>query len=201
MPYQREQVSGDSLENDSILVLPEDDAWIDCVIAEVKRPKVEFNKSVRGPGGEERIAEALKMFGVLQAREFESGCKGYNLAMELHRAIKAREWEQFPSIQDTESRLSVRMIVFVPGTAKDADKRKHIDIQHVLDWTMKRMGLGVRCKPYRRVGMAGVSPWRGWTRLIVQVIDTNCWGPDGLSVDDFIDNVVRLQGGPSQSPT
>jgi hypothetical protein len=40
---------------------------VDCVIAEVKEPAVEFNEPIRRPDGLRLIASALRMFGVFPA--------------------------------------------------------------------------------------------------------------------------------------
>lgn len=52
MPHQQEELpDGQVQPNDDRLVLPKSPAMADCVIAEVKEPAVEFNKSTRGPEG------------------------------------------------------------------------------------------------------------------------------------------------------
>ncbi len=48
LPYQEEMLEdGRRQPNDPLLVLPENERMLDCIIAEVKEPSVEFNKRIR----------------------------------------------------------------------------------------------------------------------------------------------------------
>src|SRR5947208_7559996 len=66
MPHQREVLpDGRVQSNDERIVLPTSPPYIDCIIAEVKESAIGFNKPMRGPDGAIRIAQAIRMFGVL----------------------------------------------------------------------------------------------------------------------------------------
>src|SRR5437867_1325209 len=64
MPYQQEILDdGRKQPNDNTLILPENPPLIDCIIAEVKEPSIEFNPPVRRDGGRRLITGALRIFG------------------------------------------------------------------------------------------------------------------------------------------
>lgn len=172
MPYQSE-VLGDGRvqKNDDDFVFPERFPAIDCVVAEVKEASVEFNRSVRGPDGIRLLAAALRMFGIFPSDTFAPGGTAAKMAEELHRKIKAKVWSEYPRAFVPEQQVSVRLLVFAPNTAKHSKERAHIDFQHVLDFTRDRMRSGVPCAHYRDPKVATASPWRGCTRLIVEVLD------------------------------
>lgn len=98
MTHQREVLAdGREQLNDSRLVLPESDGWIDCVIAEVKEPAVKFNQPLRDAGGVGLIEDALRMFGVLPDTAFKKNdAAGCRMARELHAQIVAAKWPQYP---------------------------------------------------------------------------------------------------------
>jgi hypothetical protein len=168
MPHQQEVLEdGRHQPNDPALTLDEDEDLVDCLIAEVKEPSVEFNRSVRGPDGEQRIAAALGMFGVLPKGTFTEGGVAHRLAHDLHQQINNACWLEIPRACDSEFRISVRMLVFAPETAKHARERKHLDLQHILDFTKARMRPKEQCARYRDPERPTASPWRGWTRRII----------------------------------
>jgi hypothetical protein len=178
--------------NDKRLVLPQAEAQIDCVIAEVKEPSVEFNKPIRGTEGPRRIADALRMFGVFPDESFARGGVAEKIADELHKKLNQSTWAKHPAANCPEYGVSVRMVVFAPETAKHSKEREHFDVQTVLDFTRERMRLGEPCAPYRRPDVP-VSPWRGCTRLIVEVFDTNfASNQPNLPFGQFIEEVLAL---------
>ena len=136
MPHQQEVLrDGRRQPNDPTLILPEDQAIVDCVIAEVKEPSVEFNAPIRHSDGSRLIVAALRMFGLLPEDAFKHGGAAHRLADDLHRQITNPTWADIPTSQDTHHNVSVRMLVFAPETAKHVKERKHFDLQHVLDFT------------------------------------------------------------------
>jgi hypothetical protein len=178
--------------NDPNLILSCDEAQIDCVIAEVKEPSVEFNKPIRGADGPRRIADALRMFGVFPEESFVPDGVAQKIASELHGKVNQIAWPEHPTARRHEHRVSVRMVVFAPETAKHAHDRKHFNLQKVLDFTRQRMRLGEPCAPYRRPDVP-VSPWRGVTHLIVEVFDKNHASNEAnLQFDQFIEEVLAL---------
>lgn len=78
------------------MVLPKDQASVDCLIAEVKEPSVEFNEPIRKPDGVRLIADALRMFGVFPRASLEAGCSAYCMATDLHREINKGAWPDIP---------------------------------------------------------------------------------------------------------
>ncbi len=192
MPYQEEVLEdGRWQPNDESLVLPEDSTAVDCIIAEVKEPSVEFNKSLRGPEGPQRICAALKMFGVFPREAFRPEGTAAKIADELHTKIRADTWPEYPNGYSSEPRVSVRLIVFAPDTAKHAKERKHIDLQHALDFVNWRMRPGEPCAQYRNPKLPSASPWQGCTRLIVAVLDESraSNGPT-LRLEQLIEGVI-----------
>jgi hypothetical protein len=191
MPYQEELLNSGVQPNDPELVLPARLGLADCLIVEVKEPSVEFNKPMRDDQGPERIATAIRMFGLLPTEAFERNGVGRQMAEELHGKIKAEQWRDLPQSARSDQHISVRMLVFAPGTARHAERRKHVDLQHVLDFTRGRMELGKPCAPYRDPQVPSISPWRGSTLAIVQTIDDSRMLPTGeLLLANFIDSVT-----------
>lgn len=192
MPYQEEVLEdGRRQRNDETLVLPEDSRVVDCIIAEVKEPSVEFNKSLRGPEGPQRICAALQMFGVFSREAFSPGGTAEKIAGELHTKINANAWLEYPAEYSPEQRVSVRLIVFAPDTAKHAKERKHIDLQHALEFVKWRMRPGEPCAQYRSPNVPSASPWQGCTRLIVEVLDESCGLPGPtLRLEQLIERVI-----------
>lgn len=192
MPHQEEVLKdGRPQPNDPTLILSEDQATVDCVIAEVKEPSVEFNKPIRAPDGSRLITAALRMFGVLPKGTFKEGGAAHRLANDLHRQINNKHWADIPKSQDTKHKMCVRMLVFAPETAKHAGERKHFDLQHVLDFTRDRMRPGDACAPYRDPAVPSGSPWRGCTRLIVETLDEiHSQGGAKLRLGKFVEAVL-----------
>jgi len=188
MPQQQEVLrDGRRQPNDPTLILPEDQAIVDCVIAEVKEPSVEFNAPIRHSDGSGLIVAALRMFGLLPEDAFKHGGAAHRLADDLHRQIINPTWADIPTSQDTHHNVSVRMLVFAPETAKHVKERKHFDLQHVLDFTKDRMRSGKPCAPYRDPAVPTASPWRGCARLIVETLDDSySQGEASLELGDFI---------------
>lgn len=134
MPNQVEKLEGGTEQcNDRSLILPACQPLVDCVIAEVKEPSVEFNEPLRKPGGVELIRNALRMFGAFAHSDFDENGAASNLAKELHAKITSPKWDDIPSGHHGD--VSVRMIVFAPAGAKHAGERAHVNLQHVLDIT------------------------------------------------------------------
>jgi len=192
MPYQSEVLGDGRVQrNDDDFVFPERFPAIDCVVAEVKEASVEFNRSVRGADGVHRIAAALRMFGIFPSDAFAPGGTAAEMAEELHRKIRAKVWSEYPRAFAPEQRVSVRLLVFAPDTAKHSDERAHIDFQHVLDFTRGRMRPGVPCAHYRDPKVATASPWRGCTRLIVEVLDESfAWHEAKIPVEQLIERCI-----------
>jgi hypothetical protein len=192
MPYQQELMGdGNRQPNDQTLILPEDKAVVDCVIAEVKEPSVEFNAPLRRTDGARLIVAALRMFGVLPEDAFKIDGAAETLANDLHRQIVAPTWPDIPTTQDTQQNVFVRMLVCAPATAKHVEERKHFDLQHVLDFTRWRMRPGEPCARYRDPAVPNASPWRGCTRLIVGILDHSRDRLDAdLQLGTFIDRAL-----------
>jgi|SRR5579872_326818 len=172
MPYQAEVLGDGRLQpNDEDFVFPERYPTMDCIVAEVKESSVEFNRPLRGVDGVQRISAALRMFGMFPPEAFTLEGTAAKMADELHKKITANVWSEYPRACVPEQRVSVRLLVFAPDTAKHAKERAHIDVQHVLDFTRSRMRPGEPCAHYRDVKVASADPWRGCTRLIVEVLD------------------------------
>ena len=192
MPYQAEVLEdGCEQHNDPILVLSGDQATMDFVIAEVKEPSVEFNKPIRGPQGQRLISAVIKMFGIFPRDAFEIGGAAHEMANDLHKQINSNCWIEVPESHNATYRMSLRMAVFAPKTAKHANERKHFDLQHVLDFTKDRMLPGKTSAPYRCLSRPSASPWRGSTRLIVETLDESHSSIDAsLELEDFIRGVV-----------
>ncbi len=189
MPHQREMLpDGREQPNDPKLVLSESEGWIDCVIAEVKEPAVEFNRPLRDAGGAGLIGDAVRMFGVLPNAAFESPGVGRRIADELHGLIKAICWPSFPRADSSEDRLWVRMIVFAPQTATHAANRAFMKLEEVLPFVRKRMALGEPCSPYRD---QNVSPWRGTKRLIVEAFD-RVPSHENYPLEQLLDEVIMV---------
>ncbi len=188
MPYQEEVLpDGRRQCNDPTLILSEDQAIVDCVIAEVKEPSVEFNKPIRGPDGSRLITAALRMFGVLPKAAFKEGGAAHELANDLHRQINNKHWADIPKSQDTKHKMCVRMLVFAPETAKHSGERKHFDLQDVLDFTRDRMRPDGHSARYRDQDAPSASPWRGCTRLIVETLDeSHSLGEANLPLGKFV---------------
>jgi hypothetical protein len=179
--------------NDPSLVLPQGRARVDCIIAEVKEPSVEFNKPIRGAEGSRRIAETLRMFGVFPRESFGLGGVAERIAHELHKKVTQDIWAEHPTAYGSEHSVSVRMVVFAPETAKHSNEREHFDLQRVLDFTRERMRPGERSAPYRRPDVPSAYPWRGCTRLIVEVLDkSHASNEANLRLGQFIDEVLGL---------
>ncbi|SRR6266571_743392 len=194
MPNQEEVLeNGRHQKNDLGLVLPKGKALVDCVIAEVKEPSVEFNKPIRGVDGPRRIAEALRMFGVFPEECFAQDGVAEKVAHELHEKVNQSIWAEHPTAHRPEHGVSVRMVVFAPETAKHSKERKHFDLQWVLDFTRNRMRSGEPCAAYRSLDVPSASPWRGCTRLIVEVLDKNhALDEADLRLGRFIEEVLAL---------
>jgi hypothetical protein len=185
--------NGQRQPNDPSLVLPQRQAAIDCIVAEVKEPSVEFNKPIRGPEGPRRIANTLRMFGVFPNECFGPGGAGERISQELHKKVIQDIWTEHPTVDSPQQRISVRMVVFAPETAKHSNDRKHFDLQKVLDFTRKRMRPGESSAPYRRPDVPSASPWRGCTRLIVEVLDKSyASNKASLRLGQFIGGVLAL---------
>jgi hypothetical protein len=193
MRHQEEVLeNGMHQPNDHNLVLPGDEAKVDCVIAEVKEPSVEFNRPIRGADGPRRIADTLRMFGVFPQESFVRDGVGEKIASELHKKVNQITWPEHPTARSRDQGVSVRMVVFAPETAKHAKDRKHFDLQIVLDFARRRMRLGEPCAPYRRLDTP-VSPWRGCTHLIVEVFDkSHASNEPNLQVAQFVEEVLAL---------
>lgn len=197
LPHQEEVLqNGRRQPNDDTLVLPGDQPLVDCVIAEVKEPSVEFNARLRGSDGPRLIAAALRMFGVLRGDTFEGDGMALSVAKLLYEQISEPHWARIPSAeiaQTDQNRYGalVRMVVFAPKTAKHAADRKHFDLHHVLAFTRSRMRLGEPCAPYRDPALPSTSPWRGCARLIVQTVDeSHSLGEVDLPLDVFVARVI-----------
>jgi len=174
VPHQVERLEdGTEQANDTTLILPTSDGRIDCLIAEVKERTIEFNRPVCKPEGWKIIADAVRMFGVLPAKEFDNDGSGTIIARALHSQITAPGWKQLPAAGDGEKgRVCLRMPVFAPNTAKHARDRKFISLEHCLEFVRLRMRPGQACSAYYR-GLK-FSPWRGTTRRIVNFLDESC---------------------------
>lgn len=192
MPYQEEVLEdGRRQLNDPNLILSEDQAMVDCVIAEVKEPSVEFNKPIRGSEGTRLITAALRMFGVLPKDAFKQDGVAHGLANDLHRQINSRFWAEIPMSRAAEHKMCVRMVVFAPETAKHAGARKHFDLQHVLHFTRCRMRPGEPCAPYRDLAVPSASPWRGCTRLVVETLDeSHSRGETHLRLEELVERAL-----------
>jgi hypothetical protein len=185
MPYQEEVlINGPALPNDSSVVLAEPDV-IDCVIAEVKTSKVEFNKPITRESGINVIMGAVRMFGVLPRDEFQGDRAARRLAVSLHQQVRAPRWPDVPRSIDEKYQLSVRMLVFATRPPDD-NQRKCVTLQHALDFVRDR--LHFPCAGYSRAGNeVSVSPWRGCTKLIVDVLDEH---NDKLELERFTEQVL-----------
>lgn len=187
MPHQREELPDGRVQpNDPQLVVPSSSGVVDCIIAEVKERAVEFNPPMRGQDGPRRIAQAMRMFGVLPDRVFERGGRARAVAKELHQMITAHRWPSIPRAIFTDEGVSVRMIVFAPETAEHSSRREFVDLQRVLDFVGQRMIPGKACSEYRGPAF---SPWRGTTALIVAALDS-VHGVAGYRVVDLIREVL-----------
>jgi hypothetical protein len=179
--------------NDLSFVLPKNQALVDCVIVEVKEPSVEFNRPIRGAAGPLRIADALRMFGVFPRESFEPGGVAARVAEELHKKVTENIWVEHPAAYSPEHSVCVRMVVFAPETAKYIKERKHFDLQSILDFIRQRMRPGEPCAPYRRPDTPSASPWRGCTRLIVEILDmSHASNEANLRLEQFIEEVLAL---------
>jgi hypothetical protein len=197
MPYQEEVLeNGHRQLNDLTLILPEGDSTVDCVIAEVKEPSVEFNRPIQRPDGTRLIIAGLRMFGVLPKDTFNERGLAHQIATDLHSKINNDRWTELPESHDAEHKISFRMLVFAPSTATRANERKHFDLQHVLDFTKSRMRPGEACATYRDLVAPSASPWRGCTRLIVETLDaSHSEGGTNLPLEEFVTRVLsRLAG-------
>jgi hypothetical protein len=197
MPRQEEVLeNGRRQLNDPTLILPEDQLTVDCVIAEVKEASVEFNSPIRGRDGARLIVTALRMFGVLPKDAFSERGLAHQIASDLHTKICSIHWVELPESHNTEQGICVRMLVFAPSTATHASRRKHFDLQHVLDFSKSRMRPGEECATYRNLACPSASPWRGCTRLIVETLDaSHSEGEINLPLEEFLKRVVsRLAG-------
>ena len=175
MPHQCETLEdGVNQTNDTELVLKGNDK-IDCVIAEVKESAVEFNPPIRDAHGWKVILDAIRMFGVLPAGDFDDHKSGIAIAKGLHGQIIKPAWAQIPVAGDEKQRIWVRMLVFARSSAQHAKNRKFISLEHCLDFICGRMRPGAGCNPYPRG--AGFSPWRGIARKIVEFLDQPCKEP------------------------
>ena len=197
LPHQEEVLQdGRRQPNDATLILPGNQLLVDCVIAEVKEPSVEFNSRLRGTDGPRLIAGALRMFGVLRGDAFEAGGLALSLARALHEQINEARWAripfaEIPGTDETKYAAFVRMLVFAPETAKHATDRKHFDLQHVLAFTRSRMRPGEPCARYRDPAVPSASPWRGCARLIVETLDeSHSSGEAELRLEEFIGKVI-----------
>src|SRR3989442_3232963 len=159
MPHQREMLPDGRVQpNDERLVLPASPPYVDCIIAEVKESTVEFNKPMRGPDGALRIAQAMRMFGVLPDEAFKGGGTASKLGTELQAQIKAAKWPTIPHVVLTDAGLSVRMVVFASGDAHSNSRRAFIELEHVFGFVRGRMIPAGGCSEYRGDQF---SPWRG----------------------------------------
>jgi hypothetical protein len=192
MPHQREVLEdGWEQPNDKALVLREDQGLVDCVIAEVKDPSVEFNKSLRRADGVLRIVAGMRMFGIFPEDAFQKSGVAERLASDLHRQINENKWPEYPAVREPGHRLSVRMLVFAPETAKHAKERAHFDLQRILGFVGYRMRSGEPCAAYRDPVVPSASPWRGCTQLIVEVLDESHQAGKGeLQVADLVAGVL-----------
>lgn len=190
MPHQQEELPDGRVQpNDGRLVLPKWLAMADCVIAEVKEPAVEFNKSMRGPEGVRRIAQAVRMFGVLADGLFEKGGSGWAVCEELHRAINTPDWSAIPTAVLAKGRVTIRMIAFAPREAQLGTRRAFIDLEHVLDFVRSRMKPAGACSEYRGPQF---SPWRGTMGLIVSALDAaHVAGIENYQLSDLLRDVLK----------
>jgi hypothetical protein len=192
MAYQVEVLEdGRHQPHDSTLILPPETAAIDCIIAEVKEPSVEFNAPIGRPDGSRLIEALLRMFGILPQNAFDDGGAGRQVAADLHSLVNNHSWPEIPMRDSIEHRASFRMLVFAPQTARHANERKHIDLQHVLDFVRSRMRPDEPCARYRDAAFPSASPWRGCTQLIVEALDDfHVHGQVDFRFDDFITAVL-----------
>jgi len=190
MPHQQEELQNGRVQpNDDWLVLPTTPAMTDCVIAEVKEPAVEFNKSMRGSEGARLIAQALRMFGVLPDDLFKKGGRGWAVCEELHRALNDPDWPAIPAAMVAEEHVTIRMMVFAPREAHLGSRRAFIDLEHVLDFVRRRMAPAGASSEYRGPEF---SPWRGTTRLIVTALDSaHAAGAATYQFPDLIRDVLE----------
>jgi hypothetical protein len=189
----QEEVLGDGRRqpNDITLILPPEMAAIDCIIAEVKEPSVEFNAPIRRPDGSRLIEALLRMFGILPENAFDKGGAGRQVAADLHSLVNSDFWPEIPRRDAIEHSASFRMLVFAPQTARHANERKYIDLQHVLDFVRSRMRPDEPCARYRDPALPSASPWRGCTQLIVEELDDfHVHGQADFRLDDFITAVL-----------
>jgi hypothetical protein len=190
MPHQEEELPDGRLQpNDEILMLPKSPSLIDCIIAEVKEPAIKFNKTMRGPDGAIRIAQAIRMFGMLPHEAFKTNGKGWKMSEELHRAINAKDWPTIPQVVSADDHLSVRMIVFAPHVPRLRSRRAFIDLHHVFGFVRERMIPAGGCSAYRGPEF---SPWRGTARLIVAALDeAYITGVENYGLGDLIRDVLK----------
>jgi hypothetical protein len=179
MPHQREVLLDKTIqENDVDIILPPGDPRIDCLIAEVKEPTVEFNDAVRKKDGWRIINSAIEMFGVISPDDRSS----QDIARALHQQISNDYWPVIPTSDHVEkSKVSVRMPVFALCSAKHGTKRKFISLEHTLEFVFGRMRPGHVCSPYYRGEK--FSPWRATTRRIVDFLDEAYGQPQAPTVD------------------
>jgi hypothetical protein len=146
---------------------------------------------VRNDEGPQRIPAALKMFGVFPREAFSTGGVAARIVDELHTKINADVWPEYPSGRSPEQGVTIRLIVFSPKEAKHAQERKHIELQHALDFTKWRMRPGEPCAQYRSPKAPSANPWRGCTRLIVEALDeSHATGDMDLPLERLIQNVL-----------
>ena len=191
MAHQVEELpNGAAQQNDPLLVVPVDRAKTDCVIAEVKEARIEFNQPLRQTDGSGLIQSALKMFGQFPPSEFAASCVGDCLARELHSKLNKSEWDEFPAVVEPHRGVIVRMVVFSRCDAVYRAHRKFISLEHVLDFTRKRMQPAQVCAPYTRDSR--FSPWRGIERVITQVLDEACaCGRPPMTLDELVNEAMR----------
>jgi hypothetical protein len=190
MPHQQEELPDGRVQpNDDRLVLRKSPAMADCIIAEVKEPAVEFNKSMRGPEGVGRIAQAVRMFGVFADDLFEKDGSGWAICEELHRAINKPDWSAIPTAIVAKEHVTIRMMAFAPREAQLATRRAFIDLEHVLDFVRGRMKPAGSCSEYRGPQF---SPWRGTTGLIVSALDVaHGAGVESYQLSDLLRDVLK----------
>lgn len=182
---QEEQVQERVQENDEDLVLPEDKPLVDFVIVEVKEPSVEFNRPIRGEGGQGHIADVIQMLGFWRQEAAVGAVAGH-----LYDEVRKDKWPEFPCFEDANEKVSVRMIVFSREGSKNSERRRFISLEHVFDFVRKRMERGVPCEPYRE---EGYSPWRGLTKRLVTALDrAQRGGHPHRDLDEFIAHVMAL---------
>jgi hypothetical protein len=115
----------------------------------------------------------------------EAGSEDSGEAEEITKAfaepLDSERWESYTR----------PLISAAPETATHAKERAHFDLQRILAFVGYRMRSGKPCAAYRNPAVPSASPWRGSTKVIVEVLDeSHRAGKGQLQVADVVAGVV-----------